>query len=113
MALREMSAPPLTQRPLTMPPWASWSRKTENVDRAAMIIDVDQFHAKAQVGSITSIAFHALGVRYAAERYWNVDIQTLFKEALDKSFDDRHQVVRDAKAHFDVDLCEFRLSVGA
>ena len=68
-------------------------------------------HAKPSIRLVGAIAFHGLLIGHAGE--WCLDFHTqhLLEQILDKAFCHLEDILYIHKGHFQVDLCEFRLTV--
>ena len=77
------------------------------------LAQVDQLEAKACVRLVGAIARHRVRVFQARQRQLDVYIQRFLKELLEEAFVDGLHIDLFHKRHFDVDLREVRLAIGA
>ena len=80
---------------------------------AQQVGQVGELKAEPGVWLIRSESVHCLLIANAAQRQLNVHIQDLFEHVLHKPLVDLDDVVDIDKAHFEVDLGEFGLTIGA
>ena len=69
--------------------------------------------AETGVGLVHTVAGHGLVPRHAGERSGNVRAERFLEHADHEAFGHVHDLLLVGEAHFDVDLREFRLTVGA
>ena len=74
--------------------------------------DILEFQAVAGVGAVDAEAAHGFGVAHAGD-FGEVDVEDLFPEAFDEAGDEGDDVVGIDEGHFQVDLRELGLAVGA
>ena len=76
------------------------------------VAQVDELHAKTSVGLVGAVALHGLFIGQAGQGQGNVHAQSVLKDPLDIAFADFQHVFHLHEGHFQVDLGEFRLTVG-
>ena len=72
-----------------------------------------EFHAESQVGLVASVFIHRLVEGHFSERTLDIEVFDRLEDLAEKSFGNAHNIFLFDKAHLEVDLGEFRLSVCA
>ena len=82
------------------------------VHTAHQVIDIDQLQRDAQVRLVGTEALHGFGIRHGRE-VAQLDIQHFLVETTDHGLGHAHDVLLVDEAGLEVDLGEFRLTIGA
>ena len=105
--------PPGTQMVLTRPPASTADLKTPASVALAPVGDVLEFEAVADVGAVDAEAVHGFLVGHALEGGGEFDVEDFLPEADDEAGDEGDDVLAVDEGHFDIELGEFGLAVGA
>jgi len=72
-----------------------------------------QFHSEAQIRLVRAEAVQGFVIGNAHELRRQLDAQRFLEDMPHEPFDEREHILAGHKAHFDIDLGEFRLPVAA
>ena len=94
---------------------AGGDRAAEHLELAGakFLREIHQFHAEARVRLVNAAAIQRFLEGNALERRRHVQVQRRFPDALQQPFDQRVNVLALDERHFDVNLRELQLAVGA
>ena len=73
----------------------------------------DEFQRDTHIRLVRTEAMHGFSERHTREWFWQVNVHRLLEEIDDHVLHQRHDVVFVDEGHFDIELGEFRLTVGA
>ncbi len=91
------------------------NRAAEHLEGARLefLGEIHEFHAKTSVGLVNAVAVQRFLEADALERRGHVRVECSFPDALEQTFDERVNVFAFNEAHFDVQLRELGLTIGA
>ena len=94
---------------------AAFQRAGEHLELGALehVGEIHDLHAEAQVGLVAAVAVHGFAVGHARQRQLRRRQVRGPHQAHDQAIDDLDDILGGHERHFDVDLGEFGLAVGA
>ena len=87
--------------------------KDLEIDGFGKLGQVDNFHTETEIRLVRTIAFHGFVIVHARQRQLEVKPENLLRQVGDHAVHERENVFHLDKRHLNIQLSEFRLTVGA